>query len=313
MISSSAARHTSPAVTPSPMPPTVTRDESSRPMDTDAGRRPPAPRRPAPRAPRRPPSTDRTRCRARPPSVAPSSAHRPSRTCQPTVTPPCASRATPSAGKPAGTVRTSASAVPHESSWSPGPAASAPTVAAWWSWPAVVRTAPASRGTPGVRRHPAQRGAGGDQRREQALGRAGPVEGLGPPAARRPGPASRCARPARRRSPRSPPRPRTTHSATLSRRTASAAAGSLSRCQRCLVSDHCERNGRPVRALNALGTEVAAEVGDLGEVAGVVPGDDRRDGSAAGIEQHARLGHARDAEAGHPPGRCVRQRARRRR
>ncbi len=46
----------------------------------------------------------------------------------------------------------------------------------------------------------------------------------------------------------SPPSPRTIHSATLSRRTAVRAEGTLSISHRCLVSDHCCRRGKPVVA-----------------------------------------------------------------
>src|SRR3954470_4106028 len=97
------------------------------------------------------PSSSSTSRRASPDHTPASSAWRPSATCQPTVTPACAlrRRAAASCG---GATRTSASAVPHESSTSPGATTPTPTPATRWSWPATVSTAPSvpGRATPSL-------------------------------------------------------------------------------------------------------------------------------------------------------------------
>ena len=249
VVSASAASQTWAGVMPSPMSRTVTRDEPSR-----VTWRPAVVVRaalPASRSERwsRPPSIDRTRCRTRPPSVAPSRAHRSGSTCQPTVTPPAASAATPVAERPAGTVRTRASAVPQESSWSSGAAACAPSAAAWWSWPAVVSTAPTSRATP--QSAPARPSAVPEVTRGANRPVSAPDQSTASVHQSR---AARSSQPVRDASDASeassPPSPRTTHSAMLRRRTAVAAAGSVSSWRRCLVSDHCDLSGSPVVVLN---------------------------------------------------------------
>ena len=72
----------------------------------------------------------------------------------------------------------------------------------------------------------------------------------------------------------SPPNPRTIHSATLSRRTALRAEGTLSISHRCFVSDHCCRSGKPVVAEKCLCANGVAQTLQLRMVASVMPGDD---------------------------------------
>ena len=165
-----------------------------------------------------------TFCRSSPPRVSPSRARRPGRTWCPTVTPAAASRRTASAATGAGTVRTRASAVPHESSRSPSAAAPAPTAATRWSWPATVSTAPARRpGAHAALTHPSGApawasggsSAGGSPDQSRACGHQSAVV--------------RSSQPVRDASENSltgsPPSATTTHSGMPSRRTARRAPG----------------------------------------------------------------------------------------
>ena len=95
----------------------------------------------------------------------------------------------------------------------------------------------------------------------------------------------------------SPPSPRTIHSATLSRRTASPAEGTLSTQpsvfrQRPLLTQR--QAGRRRECLSPNGF---ARSFQLGAVAGVMPGDDGGHRLAASVEQDAGLGQTRHPEA----------------
>ena len=105
----------------------------------------------------------------------------------------------------------------------------------------------------------------------------------------------------------SPPSPRTIHSATLSRRTAVRAAGTLSISHRCLVSDHCCRSGRPVVAEKFRVPTVSVRSGQLRMIAGVVPRDDGCHWVAVLVEQDPGLGDACHSEPAYRAGRTVGQ------
>ena len=192
-----------------------------------------------------------------------------------------------------GATRTIASAVPHESSTSPGAITPTPTPATTWSWPATVRTAPSAPGSAGAVAAPGV-GAGEDHLGEQVAGQARPGERVGVGRAGGRGRAGRCARRARARTPAAPPRRCTIHSATLSQR--AAPSGRWPRCL-SLASEHSALAGRPVRALKSGRSRASACASASPRASCHAMGGCRT--RARGVEQHPRLGHAGDADAGH--------------
>src|SRR4051812_13714873 len=199
------------------------------------------PASPAPRASRTSPS-------ARPDHRPPRRAWRSAATCQPTLTSPATAASIASGPSGGATTRTSASAVPHESSTSPGATTPTPTPAARWSWPATVSAAPrASASAPGATVPagvPARTGSGSRSSGIPAHASASANGAF----------ASRSKRPVRDASDSSvtssPPSPRTTHSPTLSQRRAARTAGRLATIQRSFGAVHSALTGRPVVRVN---------------------------------------------------------------
>ena len=148
-------------------------------------------------------------------------------------------------GNGAGTVRTNASAVPHESSWSPGPAACAPTVAAWWSWPAVVSTAPASRARPSAFRTVPRAVPDVTSGGSRLAGAPDQVQVVRAPAPRGQVEPAGAGGQRGRRSRESPPRHATIHSAMFRRVTAVATGRIVVHLPAVLGQRPLPRNGRP--------------------------------------------------------------------
>ena len=233
-----------------------------------------------------------TRPSAAPERIAPSRFWRSGTACQPTMM--SSSTACSTASRSSGaTERTSASAVPHESSTSPSPTAPAPTAALRWSWPPTASTAPRACGSAspawpsGV---PAKAGSGsspGGAPDHASVSSHQPRE-------------CRSSQPVREASDSSaacsPPSRCTTHSATLSQRTPRSRLGHVvaqpavlrDRPQRARASARCvPRKRRDLRRRSARASSSPRE--SCHAIEGTT-------GSPSRAEQHAGLGHARHAE-----------------
>ena len=212
--------------------------------------------------------------------------------------PAAASSSTCPVANPAVTVRRTASAEPWESSTSPAPATPVPTAAAWWSWPAIVTTAPASSGWQAVPIGcPAATSGGISDAAAPDHASSSAIEGLlrhvQPAGAAGQRPLADLVGTEPARHPLRDVEPPHGRPAGGHVRGEPAVLG-----QRVLV-------GRRLAgaAGEARGVDVADELLDLGAVAAVVPGDGGRQGRAVPVDEHPGLAHAGDADTADRPAR----------